>query len=213
MNKNIGHIHMPEEIFNIIEVKSKNDLPESDDRHLEPEKPDDYNREKYNERCYLIQFNRLIDPVIIALFFGLYHSKELPPVDTQPIILDKSYEFSASIATQVDIFNHLLFSLWIKTNGFPDEDSDTIKYRRELYHFIEKIIDQQYFVNVIVPFYLDQATKYKAGTSFLFRLRESGFVEWKSTDISPEYLAMEFNSVQSSFIEEVIKPLLPSPTE
>ncbi|MHA1228056.1 MAG: hypothetical protein ACTSPV_15025 [Candidatus Hodarchaeales archaeon] len=208
MDKRLGHIQLTEELYDMIETKSKYDLPVDDPKHEEPEKPSDFNKDLYNQKSYIVRFDRLIDPVIIAAFYGLYKSKKLPPSDDTPIQLDKSYEFLANISTHANIISHFLFCLWIKENGYPNESQDMLKYRQRLYDFIDKLLDQKYFVNVILPFYINEANKAETGTSFLFRLRESGFVKWRSDDISPEYLAMEFAAAQEEFVQEVIIPLV-----
>lgn len=208
MDKRLGHIQLTEELYDVIEIKSKYDIPVEDSKHEEPEKPPDFDKVQYNKKSYIVQFDRLIDPVIIATLYGLYKSKKLPPSDDTPIQLDKSHEFLANISTHEDIISHFLFCLWVKENGYPDESNSIIEYRQKLYEFIEKLLDPKYFINVIIPFYIKEANEAESGTSFLFRLRDSGFVQLRSDETSPEYLAMEFAAAQEEFIQEIVQNLI-----
>lgn len=199
MVKDLKSVELPSELYGIIEIKTS-----IENKDIEPEKPEGYNTIKYNEKNYILSFDRLVDPVIISLFYGLYTSKKLPDSD-EPITLYKKKEFGVNISTYWEIFNHFLFCLWIKINGYPNESTNILEYRRALYNFIEKLLDEDYFINTIIPFYLNEASKNE--TVFLNNMKESGFVEFKSTVNSPEYLALEFQTVQKDFEEEVIKPL------
>ena len=206
MIKNIGNIQLPEELFDLIQTKAKHDQSVDDYNEI-TQRPEGYNKTDFNKLPYTTKFNRLIDPVIISIYYGLYLSKELPPLEGEPIILDKKHEFSANISNQIDVFRHLMFCLWININGYPFECSDGVEYRKSLYQFIQKILDDTYIVNVIIPFYLEKAANTDHGTSFLFRMRESNFIKWESNDISPEYFAIEFNLIQEDFYNSIIKPL------
>lgn len=206
MDKNLGYIKLPDELYNIIDTKSKYDG--NDEKHEESEKPYDYVEGKYNSKSYIVDFKRLIDPIIISMFYGLYISKKLPPEEESQISLDKSYEFAANISNHVEIFNHFLFCLWVKENGLPTEVEDKIDYRGRLYEFVDKLIDKNYYVDVIIPFYVNESNKTGFGESFLYRMKESGFVPWKSSDKSPEFIAREFKEEQCKFKEEIIDPLL-----
>lgn len=207
MENRLGHIQLPKELHDVTNTKSKNDSTDPK-VHEKPERPSDFDEDLYNHQSYLVQFHRLIDPVIISAYFGLFKSKKLPPLDLEKIELDDEHEFGASIEDQRNQFMHYLFCLYLSKKGYPDEAEDLLDYRRELYGFIEKIIDHNYFVDVILPFYLQEANEDYSGTSFLYRLRESGFVKFKSDDSTPEYLAMEFAAAQDEFINETIKPLV-----
>jgi len=158
---------------------------------------------------HLARFARLIDPVIIAAFYGLYKSRELPPLEEEEIKLDNSYEFNVDISDFTDIFNHFLFCLWVKENGLPDESKDMMKYRQQLYHFISKLLDGKYFLGVILPFYLKRAdeSESESTSSFLHRLASSDKIGIVLQDYSPEFLAKEFSLIQNEFISDVIAPL------
>jgi len=159
---------------------------------------------------HLARFARLIDPVIIAAFFGLYKSQELPPLEEEEEIkLNNSYEFNVDISDFTDIFNHFLFCLWVKENGLPDKSEDMMKYRERLYHFVSKLLDDKYFLGVILPFYLRKAdeSEGESTSSFLHRLANSDDIGIVLQDYSPEFLAKEFSLMQSEFISNVIAPL------
>lgn len=150
---------------------------------------------------------RLMDPVMIATLFGLYKSQELPPSDEEGISLEKSWEFNVEMGS-AEILNHFLFCLWVKKKGLPDRSTDIIKYREELYNFISKLSDADYYRNTLIPFYLKKADESEnSGTSFLYRLWNSDEVGLKLTVYSPEYLALEFSSAESDFVNSVINPL------
>ena len=202
-----GDLQVPDELYELIMAKSDADTKEKS-REVEI-LPKHGEFLKSNTKNYFASFDRLIDPVIIALFYGLYNSMELPPDRDTAIQMDKRKEFLADISTQLDILVHYLFCLWISKNGFPHEAKDQLEYRRQLYDFLEKVLDQQYISDIMIPYYLEKARNHDPGTtSFLYRFKESGFVEWKSTDFSPEYLAVEFKALQDSFIATVVTPLL-----
>lgn len=157
---------------------------------------------------YLGSFEMLIDPVKICTLYGLYKSQELPPLDKEEIKLAKSYEFNVDISTFADILNHFLFCLWVKKKGTPEKSPDIVKYREELYSFISKLLDPDYYRNVLIPFYLTKADEAdESGTSsFLHRLASSDNVKLTLEDYSPEFLAREFCAVQNDFMNNVIIP-------
>ena len=185
-----GKLQMPENLYQIINVISEQKKKEKE------------------SRGYLVWFERLIDPIMIATLFGIYKSQELPPIDEEEISLEKSYEFNVDVTSFANILNHFLFCLWAKKKGLPDKSSDIIKYREELYRFISKLLDADYYRSVVIPFYLKKADESESGgISFLYRLWNSDRVGLKLADYSPEYLALEFSSAQSDFISNVIAPL------
>ncbi len=195
MVKELSFVDLPSELYGIIEIASKKQ---------EPEKPEGYNVIKFNKKNHIEEFNRLVDPVIISMFYGLYISKKLPDTK-EPISLDYKREFNVNISSYWEIFSHLLFCLWIKINGYPNESTNVLEYRNALYQFIKELLDEDHCVNTIIPFYLNEACK--SDTLFLHNLKESGFIEFKSTVNSPEYLALEFQTVQKDFEDEIIRPL------
>jgi len=184
-----GNLQIPENLYQIINIISEE-------------------QKKHEPHGYLIGFERLIDPVLIGTLFGLYKSQELPPINKEEISLQKSYEFNVEISSFANIFNHFLFCLWVKKKGLPDKSKDIVKYREELYSFISKILDPDYYRSVVIPFYLNKADESESNeTSFLYRLWNSDNLGLELQRYSPEYLALEFNSAQNDFIEDVILPL------
>lgn len=183
-----GAIQMPENLYEIIKVISE--------------------AQKKEPTGYLASFERLIHPVMIATLFGLYKSQELPPINEEEISLEKSYKFNVDISSFAEILNHLLFCLWVQKKGLPGKSSDNVKFREELYNFISKLLDIDYYRSVLIPFYLKKADESEnSGTSFLYRLWNSDEVGLKLTLYSPEYLALEFSSAQSEFLNNTIAPL------
>jgi hypothetical protein len=82
-----------------------------------------------------VKFQRLIDPVILSAFYGLYKSRELPPLNIEDYPLENSYEFgNVDIGDFSDKLNHFLFCLWVKQNGFPDNKVDILVYRENCMH-------------------------------------------------------------------------------
>jgi hypothetical protein len=155
---------------------------------------------------HLFNFDRLIDPVIVATFFGLYKSRELPPLDADEYPLEKSYEFgNVDISDFADKLNHFLFCLWVKQNGLPNINENILDYRESLYKFISKIISDRYFVGVVIPFYVKKADAPEAEkSSFLHRLWSSDNIQMISEMYSPEYLSSEFDMAQNEFVNDVI---------
>jgi hypothetical protein len=157
---------------------------------------------------FLAGFNRLIDPAIITMFYGLYKSQELPPIDEEDAKLQASYEFNVDLDPYDNMFNHYLFCLWLNKNGRPEKSKDIMKYREDLYYFISKILDPDIYKNVVIPFYLSKADESEGSeTSFLYRLWNSDSIGMTLQDFSPEYLAREFSSAQNDFTKNVIVPL------
>jgi len=184
-----GHLQIPKAMESIIEERQK--------------------KEKNETIGYLGSFERLIDPVLIGALFGLYKSQALPPIEKDEIRLAASHEFNADITHFTENFNHFLFCLWVKKNGAPDETVDINNYREELYEFISRLLDSEYYKNVLIPFYLDKADQQESGetSSFLHRLSSSNKVGPVLELYSPEYLAREFSDAQNDFITNVIMPL------
>ncbi len=155
------------------------------------------------------EFKRKIDPVLICTFFGLYKSRELPPMVDEIKIFSEKKDFSVEIGEFDDLINHLLFCLWVKKNGFPDSCEENVKYREDLYAFIKKLLDEDYYRNVLIPFYINKSDERESGTSsFLHRLTSSDLVKLELADYSPEFLSLEFSNAQHEFMEEILKPIL-----
>ena len=197
------HIKIPEELNDILNTNRLY----ADEKVL-PKPPEATEGVSYNKKSYHLMFDRLIDPVIISMFFGLYKSKELPPESDEAITLDKDWEFRANISAHMDLLLHLLFCLWVKRNGIPeDSEGGLLSYRDSLYGFLKRIMNKKYVVSVLIPFYVNKAGTSEGGfTSFLYRLRESDFADWKSSDNTPEFLSMEFTSAQEDFFREILPP-------
>ena len=186
----IGILQMPKEILDVINQKKDHD-----------EKPDDFSNELYNNSNYLRSFKRFIDIPLICLFYGLYKSKELPPELYSEMALGYTFEFGAVVTKQIDLFNNLLFALWVKKNPIPKEYTQLVKYRERLYAFLEKIEDPKFIIKVMIPFYLQKSNEPNDETSFVNRLKFSGYVKYEPIDYSPEYLALEFFNLQKEFME------------
>lgn len=198
------HVKIPEELYGILQTN----YMYAKERTV-PQPPETTEGGRYNKMSYHLQFDRLVDPMIISVFYGLYVSKELPPESEDALELDKDWEFAANISVYMNIFLHLLLCLWIRKNGFPDEcKGDLLKYRRDLYDFLTRTMNGKYAVSVLMPFYLNKARKAEGGfASFLYRMRESEFADCKSSETTPEYLSMEFNAAQEDFLREIVDPL------
>ena len=163
---------------------------------------------------FLSAFEHLIDPVLLGIFYGLYKSQELPPIDIEEKKLLASYEFNVDLDPYDSLLNHYLFCLWIHKNGTPDKSGDIIKYREDLYSFVSKILDKEYYKNVIIPFYIEKADESAgASTSFLYRVWNSNNIGIELQRYSPEYLALEFGTLQDDFMKNIIKPLEPKREE
>jgi len=185
-----GNLPMPDSMFQIVNAVTTYQKPGS------------------TTKGYLAGFERLIDPVIIGTFFGLYKSKQLPPLDEERIELEKSYEFNVDISSFSETFNHLLFCLWVAKEGLPDKAKDIVAYREALYRFISKLQDNDYYRNVLIPFYLSKADEMEGSeSSFLYRLWNSDTVGVELQTYSPEYLALEFRSARDEFLKDMIIPL------
>lgn len=196
MEFKVKFIDLPNELFGIVNVKSNENVDD---------KPDDYEISVYNIENYLSKFNRIVDPVIISMFYGLYISKKLPTELNVEYSNFTKKEFGVDITKEVNVFTHLIFCLWLKENGFPNELSNIRDYRGNLYKFIKKLLNQDFFTNQIIPFYLNQARESDSG--FIHEMKESGYLEFKSLQNSPEYLSMEFRAAQEDFEKTVIVPL------
>lgn len=201
MVTHIKFVGLPPELHGVVENRALKDKKDK-----EPEKPEDYTKFKYNKKSHLLKFERMIDPVIISMFYGLYISKKLPEKNESVTNYEKKEFGIVNISQYWELFSHLLFCLWIKINGYPNE-STNILYRTNLYKFIKCLLNEDYFINTIIPFYLNEANKNDMGYAFLYNMKESGFIEFKSSTSSPEYLAMEFQTAQKEFEDDIIKPL------
>jgi hypothetical protein len=188
MTKLKGTIQVPESMLQILNTISE--------------------QRKSKEGC-LVRFQYLIEPIIAATFYGLYKSQELPPLEKETNYFDKSYEFNVDITNYAEKLNHFLFCLWVKLNGMPDESENIKIYRKDLYEFISKLLDDDYFQNIIIPFYLKKADERSDdASSFIYRLWNSDNIGLTMQDYSPEFLAKEFCSVQNEYIEDVVLPIM-----
>jgi len=171
-------------------------------------------KDKHNETSapalpYISAFVNKVDPVLLCTFFGLYKSRELAPDDFVPKDFTEKRDFNVKIDEVSELLSHLLFCLWVKKNGYPDCCKDQAEYRKKLYAFIGRLLDEHYYRSTIIPFYINEASKEEAGTSsFLHRLTSSANVKLELVDHSPEHLAREFANAQREFMDEVVKPIV-----
>ena len=185
---------IPETINNLVALIQ-------DTQKLKEKKPSD---EGYNKEAYFSkQRVRIIDPFFISMFYGLYITEELPPYPSDKYDLSDGtpHDFgNAPIDTYKNVFNNLLFCLWIYKYGLPENASNHSEYRKNLYLFLANILKDGYFSDVTVPFYLQKASD----SSFIQRLMESNYTENKSSsDNAPEFLALEFHKKQEKFCDTI----------
>lgn len=158
-----------------------------------------YNKEGYFSK----QRVRIIDPFFISMFYGLYLSEELPPfpIDKYDVPDGIVHDFgSVDIGRYENVFNNLLFCLWVYKQGLPENASTNMDYRKNLYLFLDNILKEDYFSEVTVPFYLQKVSD----SSFIHRLMESNYTENQSSpDNSPEFLALEFRKKQEKFFDKL----------
>jgi len=183
-----GNINVTESLYNILKIRANNEINKEDN--------------------LLRNFNTLVDPLILNLFYGLYKSKKLPPNDEKQIELEKTYEFNVAIGSYANIFNHFLFLLWLKENGIPKDDKNSILYRKNLYEFMNRLNDMNYYQSIVIPFYLaiaDESTK--SERSFTHRMFTIENIKTESALDTPEYLAIEFSTLQEEFLNEIVEYL------
>lgn len=160
---------------------------------------------KKNNNGYWGDHDRLIDPVIISIFYGLYKSRKLPPLEWDDVSAAKTHEFNVDITPYTNIFNHFLFCLWLYENDLPNSETDINEYRKKLYTFLENILDQDKWRLVIIPFYIREADSSEGDElSFVYRFWNSDSVEMESSPMSPEFLSMEYDVMQNEFFEEIV---------
>jgi hypothetical protein len=195
----IKAVDLPEDLSYIVTARAKKfDVPPFDEPPF-----DEIDKFEYNSVSYLTEFERQIDPVIICMFYGLYKSKKLPETQPSQIKFKNIHEFGANITNQVEQFNNLLYALWIKENKIPEKTTDFLKYRKDLYRFLEVIQDYNYFVSSIIPFYLSKANEIAGERSFINRIKHSGYCRYETNDISPEYIALDFMQEQEDFMNYI----------
>jgi len=139
---------LPSKIFDLIELIQKT----KDDKNVKQEEKG-FNLEGYFKKT------RIIDPLFILIFYGLYDSEELPPHIIEKLDFGnvKSHDFgSVDISQYKNIFNHLLFCLWVEQNGFPEASKNSLEYREKLYKFLDSILIEDFFSEVTIPFYLSK---------------------------------------------------------
>lgn len=206
----IGEITIPKELEETIdEIRKSTEKDETKAR-----KGGIFSSETSLERKqknYLTEFERLFDPVIVSMFYGLYKSQKLPPEGSKiSLDLEGKVEFGdVNISKYRGLFNNLLFSLWVKNNGMP-EPGRTSDYREELYNFIEEILNFDYFKNILIPFYTKKAAATETERSFISRLEDSNRAKYKKEELgfaTPEYIFEEFHTKQKEFVEKVINPI------
>jgi hypothetical protein len=192
---------LPQEIKDFIKKIQDIKDPEVSDKQY----PLEYSEENFNKKDFYESPNvRIIDPLFVLVFYGLYESKELPPFPLKEYAVSdgSQHDFgSVDVTNPKKILNHLIFCLWVKQNGLPDERNNVFEYRKNLYVFLDNILEDEYFMSVIVPFYLSKALK--SPRKFVDRVSESNYVKFEDSIKAPEYIAQEFTKVQEKFYEYV----------
>lgn len=172
--------------------------------------PLEYSEEGFNKKDFFDSSSvRIIDPLFILVYFGLYESKELPPFPLKeyPVPDGFQHDFgSVDVTTPKKILNHLIFCLWVKKNGLPDERNNTFEYRKNLYIFLDNILEDEYFMSVTVPFYLFKALQ--SPRKFFDRFFDSNYVKFEDSIKSPEYIAVEFQKTQQKFYDYIFPEIL-----
>lgn len=186
---------IPKTIKNLVRL-----VQETQKRNKEESSEEGYNKEAYFSK----QGVRIIDPVFISMFYGLYITEELPPYPNEKYDLPDgiSHDFgNAPIETHKEVFNNLLFCLWVYKYGLPENTLNNSEYRKNLYSFLDNILKDGYFLEVTVPFYLQKVSD----SSFIQRLMESNYTENRSSpDNAPEFLALEFHKKQKKFLDKIL---------
>ncbi len=177
-----GNVSMPEELQSLLKSIREKDT-----------KPDD---ETYNSEDYLAQVPRIVDVLLLCVFYGLYRTQELP----SPILNDNlgSYEFNVGIDREITHLRNILLMMWISENKDLLKGS-IIDFRAKLYDFLKDILDDSYITHIVFPFYLFKAAEPYGDVSFINRLDRSRFVEWEMKQHAPERIALEFKSRMDEF--------------
>lgn len=184
-----GSISMPSELETLLTAIG--------DKKLEGNvQSSDINTMGRNKKDYLAAIPRKIDIMLMCVFYGLYSCKQLPQMDRSENKLNGSYEFNVGIDREVKHLRNILLMIWMTENRLTLDESIK-KFRRELYLFLEKILDDEFLTRVVFPFYLKKATE--VDSSLISKLQASRFVEWKMKPYAPERLALEFNSRKQEF--------------
>lgn len=189
---------LPRSVFNIVNIIQ--DVQKGKEPALEPAKRGTMNEEGFFKET------RIIDPVFACAYYGLYDSLLLPPQNSETYLIEQAvaHDFgSVDISILKKNLNNLVFALWIIRNGLPTH-SGSIEYRKNLYGFLKELLNDDYFVNVTLPFYLDKAVKSKM--NFVDKLENSNRTEYASSDNSPELIGLTFKRAQEKFYQEVFSP-------
>lgn len=185
---------IPETIKNLVKIIQETQ---------KPDKEESLEEGCNNEAYFSKQGVRIIDPFFISMFYGLYITEELPPypIDKYDLSDGKSHDFgNIDISRYKDVFNNLLFCLWIYKYGLPENALNHSEYRKNLYSFLDDILKDNYFLDVTVPFYLQKVSD----SSFIQRLMESNYTENRSSpDNAPEFLALEYHKKQKNFFDKI----------
>lgn len=148
---------------------------------------------------------RKVDIVLLCALYGLYISKELPPMvnPTQYIIDSEGIEmenrrFNVIIKNTINQFRHLLLMLWVTKE--QTKLSDSMEYRTKLYGFLEKLLNPLYIRRVLIPFYvLKAAKKIQGEPSFISKLRNVNSVGYETSVFAPEQIFIEFFTLNRDF--------------
>ncbi len=158
-----------------------------------------------NNRDYLTSIPRKVDIMLMCVFYGIYSSKQLPPLDKSEHKCNGTYEFNVRIEGEVHKIKHILLLIWISQNGIGTETD--LDYKRKLYSFIETISDVSYLTKVVFPFYLEKSNEQEGDLSFITKLANSRYIEWKMHPYAPERLALEFIKQKEVFNKHMKKAL------
>jgi len=186
---------IPETIKNLVKI-----IQETQKLDREESLEKGFNKEAYFSK----QIVRIVDPFFISMFYGLYTTEELPPYPIEKYDLSdgKSHDFGnpADMIRYRDVFNNLLFCLWVYKYGLPENALNPSDYRENLYSFLDNILQNDYFLDVTVPFYLQRISD----SSFIQRLMESNYANNRSSpDNAPEFIALEFHKKQKMFFDKI----------
>lgn len=193
-----GHIRMPKELESLLKAVGETSFDSISSSATSRSMP-------YNKADYLTG-PRKVDILLMAVFYGVYSTGELPPIDLNEFPCDGSYEFSANIEKEVCVLRNILLLIWLSQDGQVSEGID-IEYRTKLYDFLETVLDDDFVTNVVFPYYSSKAAKDDGDISFIDKLTSSRYVEWKMRSHAPEYIALDFVRAREQFERKILKNL------
>lgn len=199
-----GSISMPKELEQLLkDVKDKKS--EAETREIEPDS------EGHNRNDYLSTLPRKVDIMLMCVFYGLYSSRDLPPMDVSEYTIEgpaEAYDFNVDMTQETEQILHMMLLIWICQKG-PFGSALTSQYRSELYLFLKKILDDDFMYKVAFPYYLEKAARSDGDISFIAKLRNSRYVEWKTHPYAPESIALNLERLKQEFEEQMKVSLSP----